>query len=239
MSTIKKVVLVLVILLLLTACGSKAEEEITSTADPVVGESGEKPQGEGETEGSRQLFRENLANSQLPPATQLAVGTMLLDSTDLAVETEQAQILIPYWKLYKNLLESDATAQEELEAMISEIKGVMTSDQLSYITELDLVQEDLLTLMSDLGINQGLRPDGEEDGEGFNRPEGMEGIRPGGGEGRGQGGFEGMNLDPELMATMEARREEMGEGGLMGANRMQIPVIEALIDLLEGKLELE
>ena len=239
MSTIKKIVLVLIILIVLTACGSMAEEQTSSTTDSAVEESSEELQGEGETEESRQLFRGNLADNQLPPATQLAVGIMLLDSTDLAVETEQVQILIPYWKLYKNLLESDATAQEELKAMIGEIEGVMTPDQLSYITELDLVQEDLMTLMSDLGINQGLRPDGEEDGEGFTRPEGMEGMQPGGGAGRGQGGFEGMDMNPELMATMEARREEMGGGGFMGANRMQVPLIEALIELLEGKLELE
>lgn len=231
MSTIKKVVVTLLIILVLTACGSNADEQSAPNTDPGVVEDS---QGEQTTEGSRQSFRENLVNSELPPVTQLAVGTILLDNTDIAVDNEQAQILIPYWKLYLNLLESDATAREELDAMISEIQGVMTTQQLSYITDLGLVQEDLMTLMSDLGIEEGFRTDGE-DGEGFTRPEGMDGLRPGGGEGRGPGGGEG--LDPELMATMEARREEMGGAGLMGATRMQIPVIEALIEMLEGMFE--
>jgi hypothetical protein len=34
---------------------------------------------------------------------------------------------------------------------------------------------------------------------------------------------------------MEARREEMGGAGGFGANRMIEPLIEALVELLEGK----
>ncbi len=232
MSNIKKAGLLLVVLLLLAACGSKPEDQSSISPDSSEVGSGDDPQGDQTAVGDRQLFRETLAESELPPATQLAVGTIILDDTELAIGHDQAEILIPYWKLYLNLLESDATAPEELEAMINEIEGVMTSEQLSYIIDLELIQEDLMTLMSDLGINQGLRLDGEEGGDGFTRPDGLDGTRPGGGQGRGQGG--GVDLDPELMATMEARREEMGGGP--GANRWQVPVIEALIELLEGKI---
>lgn len=232
MSMLKKAGLLLIVVLLLVACGSNSVDQSSSVANSPEVESSEDPQGEQTAEGERQLLRENLANSDLPLATQLAAGTYLMDSTEHSVDPDQAELLIPYWKLYLSLLESDATAPEELDAMINEIQGVMTSEQLSYIADLTLVQEDLMTLMSDLGINQGLRLDGEEGGEGFTRPEGMQ---LGGGEGRGQGGAEGM--DPEVMATMQARREEIGRGGGMAANRMQTPMIEALIELLEGKVE--
>ena len=230
MANIKKVVLVLLVLVVLTACGAKPDEQ-SSTTDL----SGEGGQGEVESEGDRGLFRQDPAEGELPLATQLAVGLILLENTEYRVDQDQAEVLIPYWKLYLNLLENDATAAEELEAIVNEIQDVLTTDQASHITDLALVQEDLMALMSEFGLNAGLRQDGDGAGTGFSPPEGMEGTRPGGGEGRGQGSLEGM--DPELMATMQARREEMGGAGVGGVNRMQIPIIEALIELLEGKLE--
>jgi len=42
-------------------------------------------------------------------------------------------------------------------------------------------------------------------------------------------------LVPELVATMQARREEEGGGGFFGTNRMIVPLIEQLITLIEEK----
>lgn len=233
MTTRKKIGLIILMMLVLVACGANPEEQSTDTGDSAAVENGEELQGEQIAPGSRQSFRENVGNDELSPALLLAAGTILLDSTEIAVDPDQAEILIPYWKLYVNLLESDTTAPEELGAMVNEIQDVMTTEQMTYIVDLALVQEDVIPLMNELGIDMSLRTDGEEGGIGRNRPEGLpEGTRPGGGAGGGIGSVDG--LDPELLATMEARREEMGEIGGMGVSRMQIPVIEALIELLEG-----
>ena len=67
------------------------------------------------------------------------------------------------------------------------------------------------------------------------RPDGMpSGTGPGGGQ--GPGSVEGM--DPETIATMEARRAEMeAEGGFnRQSSRFIVPLINALIELLEGKI---
>jgi len=150
----------------------------------------------------------------------------MLEETDLALDAEMATTLIPYWKLYTTLTESDSTALEELDALVNEIEGLMTTDQINYIVGLELTQESMLTIIEELGIMEDLRT-GEGDGTGANRPEGMpEGTRPGGGQGRS--GAEG--VDPELMATMQASRAE--EGGA-GTNRMIKPLIVQLISQLE------
>ena len=235
MSIAKKAGLLLIVLILLTACGTKSGDQSTESADSVETESAENSQDKLTGE-NREEFRENLENRELSPAFQLAVGTLLLEDTELALGLEQVETLIPFWKLYVNLLESDTTAPEELEAIVNEIQAMMTTEQMTYIVDLELVQEDVVPLMNELGIDVSLRADGEEGGIGRNRPEGLpEGVRPGGGAGGGIGAVDG--LDPELLATMEARREEMGGIGEMGANRLQMPVIEALIELLEGKIE--
>ena len=53
---------------------------------------------------------------------------------------------------------------------------------------------------------------------------------PGGGPG---GGFGGEGLDPEQIATAQARRAEGGGAGF--GNRMVTPLVEAVIELLESK----
>lgn len=209
MNWMKKIGLLFVVVMLLTACG---------TADKVV--------DEVDTIGEQRAELQGDYENALSPALQLVVGTLMLEETDLALDAEMATTLIPYWKLYTTLTESDSTALEELDALVNEIEGLMTIDQINYIVGLELTQESMLTIIEELGIMEDLRT-GEGDGTGANRPEGMpEGTRPGGGQGRS--GAEG--VDPELMATMQASRAE--EGGA-GTNRMIKPLIVQLISQLE------
>ena len=221
----KKPGVLIIVVMLLSACGSK-----TTEIDGV-----EKIEGQaGNLEADREQLRADFADDALSPALQLVVGTLILEETDLVVDAELAATLLPYWKLYSTLLGSDSTAPEELTGLINEIQGLMTDEQINYIVGLELTQESMGTLIDELGIMVNLRPEGSSagDGSGTNRPEGMpEGTRPGGGQGGGPGGADGM--DPELMATMQARRAE--EGGALGTNRMIRPLIEQLISLLEGK----
>ena len=248
MIKMKMIGLIILVTLLISACGSDATQvgEIDPAAESASGEVVESS-GNSETEEesqsplekSREELRADFAESALPPASQLVLGTLMLEDTEYAVDSELAVYLTPYWKLYKSLLESDTTAQEELDALINEVQEVMDADQVNYIASLELTQEDLMTYMNELGIMENMLPEGEADGEGqgFTRPDGMpEGMQPGGGPGRGQGGgTEGM--DPEMMATMQAEREAKGGAGGMGANRMMVPLIDTLVELLEGKMD--
>lgn len=205
MNWMKKLGLLFVVVMLLTACG---------TADTVVDTTGEQ----------RTELRGDYENA-LSPALQLVVGTLMLEETDLALDTEMATTLIPYWKLYISLTESDSTAPEEFNALINDIEGLMTTDQINYIVGLELTQESMFTIIDELGVTEEMRSEGLGDGTGANRPEG---AVPGGGGGQGRSGAEG--VDPALMATMQASRAE--EGGAR-TNRLIKPLIIKLISQLE------
>jgi hypothetical protein len=184
---------------------------------------------------------------EYPPQLQLSMGTFLLEDTDLSVTPEQAAELLPLWKAVRSLSESDTAAQAEIDALYNQIEETMTAEQLEAIRAMDPSQEDIAALMEKLGLEYTITPQGfdpeniPEDFDPENRPEGFEpgnmpgggfiGPGAGGGQGPGAGMFSG-DVDPETLATMEARREEMG-GGFR--NRMNLILVEPLIELLEER----
>ncbi len=217
-------ILLMVVFLLLSACSSNSSDLTDSGLSPDTGQS------EDGLNADKVELTDDYAEDALSIAQQLTLGSLLLEETDLAVDPELASDLIPYWKLYRSLLGSDTTAPEELDSLLKEIQEIMTAEQVNYIANLQLNQETMMTLVNEMGIID-LRQDGTgEGGTGFNRPEGMpEGMRPGGGQGGGDS-----TVDPELMATMQAERE--AAGGVRQSNRMTIPLVDALISLLEEKI---
>ncbi len=220
-----KLIPILILVMLLVACGSSATE--TSEASSGFGS------------GARGY----------PPQMQLSMGTFLLEDTDLAVTPEQAAELLPLWKAVLSLSESDTAAQAEIDALYDQIEETMTSEQMQAIAEMNPTQEDIASLMDSLGLDNvdaaggfqgGNLPDGFDPDnlpEGFgpgNFPEGGQ-MGPGAGQGQGQGlgrGMFGGDLDPETLATMEARREEMG-GSFR--NRANLFLVEPLIEMLEER----
>ena len=130
--------LLIIVMLFLGACGSRSAE------DDVVNDSG----GAAQTSDTTWMeLSADFADNALDPAMQLVVGTFMLEDLDLVVDVDLAATLVPYWKLFKTLLESDTTAQEEVDGLILEIQEVMTPDQVNYIVGLELTQEDLKTLI--------------------------------------------------------------------------------------------
>ena len=214
-------ILLMVVFLLLSACSSNSSELTDNGLSPDTGQSEEG------LDGGRVELTEDYADDALSVRMQLLVGSLLLENTDLSVDSVMAEELLPYWKMYKVLAESDTKAQEEMDAVIGQIQDTMTADQLSYIVDLQITQETMLTLVSDLGINEKFISEGMKEGAGtgVDRPEG---FVPGSGRGGGQDG----NIDPELMATKQAAREDAGDGMM---SRLTIPLVDELISLLEEK----
>lgn len=226
MSFKKRLGMLIVVMLLLTACGSNTAvvDEIDNSTQV------EEGQSETSVEAGRMELTADYAEDALSVAQQLTLGSLLLEETDLAVDAEQAPDLLPYWKLYKSLLESDTTAPEELDSLLKEIQEIMTAEQVKYIANLQLNQETMMTLVNEMGIIDLRREGTGGGGTGLNLPEGLpEGVWPGGRQGGGDG-----TMDPELIATKQAEREAAG-GGVRQSNRLTIPLVEALISLLEEK----
>jgi len=182
----------------------------------------------------------NGTDLEMPLSTKLAVGTLKLEETDLAVSSDQASELLPLWQVLRSLTESDVAAQEEIDSIIEQIQETMTSGQLQAIEAMGLTNESIFATMQELGLVQQQvnasgtpQPGGDFPGGGGGFPGGGPSGGPGGGGGPGgEFGGDGTQLSPEQIATAQARRAENG-GGI--GNRFLTPLTEAIITLLESK----
>ena len=173
----------------------------------------------------------------LPIQTQLTVGTLKLEETSLAVDSEQAAELLTLWQAIRSLSSSDITAEGEIEAIVNQILETMSSEQVNAIAAMELTQEGIFELTQEFGIARGgdLTTEGDPRGS---APDGAfpgSGGGPGGGLGGGPGGggfgeFEG-ELDPEQIATLQAERAEKQSSG----DRFSMFLINPLIQMLEER----
>ncbi len=167
--------------------------------------------------------------------TQLTLGILKLEETDLAVDTEQAAELLTLWQAIRSLSSSDITAEGEIEAIVTQILDTMSPEQLKAIAAMELTQEGIFELTQELGIARG----GDLTGEGDPRSSAPDGMVPGsgGGPGGGMGGgrfSEGegsLDLDPEQIATLQAERAEKQSSG----DRFSMFLINPLIQMLEER----
>jgi hypothetical protein len=146
----------------------------------------------------------------LSASDQLMLGTLLLEDTEHAVTPEQARTLLPLWQA---LQAGGVTAQAEVNAVLKQIEGEMTHEQLQAIAAMQLTQEDMRTWMEEQGLGTqggfpGARGDlTEEEREALRATAQAGGGMPGGGEGMPPGGGE---MPPE-MATRQAEMANMSE----------------------------
>ncbi|MCJ7701394.1 MAG: hypothetical protein MUO62_07420 [Anaerolineales bacterium] len=209
--------IMLLLVFILAACASSAEE-----ADPSSGET---------------TVRET------PLELQLMLGSVMLDETAYAIDSQQAAELLPLWKVLSNLTGSDTAAQAEVDAVIASIQDTMTPEQMAEIEAMALTNADMSEVSEKLGIEIGgggrfgemtpemqatieaMRESGERPPEGFG-PGG--GMGQGGGQGPG-GGDTG--ISPEMRETAMAERgSNLGRG--FGINTQ---LLEAIIAFLEAK----
>ena len=167
--------------------------------------------------------------------TQLTLGTLKLEETDLAVDSAQATELLTLWQAIRSLSSSDITAEGEIEAIVNQILDTMSPEQLEAIAGMELTQEGIFELTQELGIARG----GDLTTEGDPRGTAPEGIIPGSGPGGGMGGGPGGggigelggDLDPEQIATLQAERAEKQSLG----DRSTMFLINPLIQMLEER----
>lgn len=193
-------------------------------------------------------FNENYENA-LPELTQLMIGTLKLEETDNAVDAALAAELLPLWKAYRTLGQSDTASEIETDALFEQILETMSGEQLNAIAAMELTGQDMASVMQAQGLGGGaqgrfgdMSPEqiatmqaqraagGGQRGGGGGFPGGggpPGGGFPGGGMGGGMGG--GQSPNPEQIATLRAQRG--GTGGFA----MQGPLFDALVKFLESK----
>ncbi len=201
--------------------------------------------------------------SALPLVSQLAVGTLKLEDTELAVTPEQAAELLPLWQAYQSLSASDTAATVEIEALVAQIQETMTAEQTQSIEAMQLTNQQMMELMQTLGIGGGGGGFAEaqatpgfretlEAGGGFPRdgsggPGGGQGGFPGGGEGGfpggggvpPDGGFvpgDGSGAGGFIQGTPDASAMATRQAGFGGrASGVNSMLLNALIQMLETR----
>lgn len=173
--------------------------------------------------------------------SQLAVGTLQLEETDLAVDAVLAGEILPLWQALQSLSNSGTAAAAELTAVLNQIQSTMKPEQISAIAEMQLTQESMAALIEDgtLALGRGGLGGDAAGGDGeFAPPPGGFGGGPGGGQGGGipgggLGGGRG-DLSEDDLATRQAARESGDFGGFQ--NRA---LTGAVIRLLAEKTGVE
>ncbi len=175
---------------------------------------------------------------------KLAFGVLKLEQTDFAITQEQAKTLLPLWKALNTLSQSDATAPQELDALLKQIRSSLTAEQQTAMesmtfnmSELDAIAQQLgLTLMAGGGnmsaearaTRQAAVASGEFPGAGM-----------GGGMGGGAGGgIPGGEIQMPNQATQEAFRAAagaaFGSGNSLGISQN---LLQLVISFLEKRAQ--
>ncbi len=139
---------------------------------------------------------------------QLALGTLRLQETDWPVTDAQSADLLLLWQALRGTMDSGASAQAEIDALLAQIESTMSAEQLSAIGAMRLTQADMQAWAQSNGLN----------------------MAQGSGLGAGQRGS-GRDLSEDERATRQAERDGSGSAG-SGTSRA---LIDAVITLLESR----
>ena len=227
--------LIIMSLFVLTACGTSVQADIDQAVEQV------SEAVELQATPDPNLERE------MPQSLQLALGIFALEDTSHPIAPEQAAELLTLWKAARSLNQSETVAAEELQAVVRQIRDIMTPEQLELVISMDLSFEDMGPIADELGIDFGMTgrlgemtPEMQatmqatmqamrESGQ---APEGGFGGGPGGG-GSGGGGFGGeTGLSPEQRATAIAERDGSRQIGL----GVPVQLLDAIIEFLSTKV---
>jgi hypothetical protein len=105
---------------------------------------------------SEEVTSTTSTNSSISTATKLALGTLKLEGTTIAVTSDEASELLPLWQAYQSLSNSDTGSQVESDALVNQIQAMMTAEQVMAVDELRLTDQSLTELLQSLGESSNL-----------------------------------------------------------------------------------
>jgi hypothetical protein len=170
-------------------------------------------------------------NNDLPIATQLAVGTLKLEESGQDVTAEQAEELVLYWQVYKELSQSEIAAQAEMDGLVVQIQETMTDVQMQAITDMALTQQDVIAAMQGMTV---VSSDSSEST--VNVPSGgdMPAAGPPDGSVPPDGGL-AMDVSGAAPDMDQVQSSQSG-AGLSGVTEAPSTLIDALIEALQEKI---
>ena len=187
----------------------------------------------------------NQGSSALPQALQLLLGTMKLEETSIPVDAEQAASLLPLWKAFRSLGQSDTTATEEMTALVAQIQGTLTAEQQQAIQELGLSMQDMAAVGQELGIeigfargtapDAGARATAQASGQSNQAP--PAGFDGGGGGFPGDGGGPGGPPGASAGTFGQSQGSASNPGAGASIQGVNSDLLDAFIQFLESKLQ--
>ena len=138
----------------------------------------------------------------LSARNQLALGMLQLEGAGNAITVDQAKTLLTLWQALRATTQSGASAQAEVSALLGQIEGAFTAEQLAAIKALKLTQTVFQQWAAANGITMG-----------------SGGGQPGGGQG----------LSPEARATRQAAEGRTGSTG-SGASTAVVTAVIAYLE---------
>ncbi len=223
----------LILVLAMAGCGSRSDQNLNETQASNTNEGGGSP-----------LVLVSKSGDDLSLQGKLALGTLKLEGTELAIDEAQATELLPLWQALNTLTNSDTTATAELNAVVNQIQETMSAAQIKALNEMELTSEGLTAMIEsgDLGFGPGGLRGGQRNsdtgegvprgfGGGFGGPPPIEGGSPGGGQLRGFGPGGGFG---ELSEEDRATRQAQFEGGGTEGFQEQM-LMRAVVGLLQTK----
>ena len=169
---------------------------------------------------------------------QLLVGTIRLETTNLAVSPDQASQLLPLWETMQSLAASGTAATEEFQAVVDQIKSSMSTQQISSITAMKLTQQDLATAITEHGAASSASTSTATISASPAQ------FQPGGAAGAPAGGDAGGGNPPTDFSSTGAGSAGMAQGTSTQAvtsqssnlsNQISPALINALVELLRKK----
>ena len=143
----KMVVTIIIMALLLSACGTASTSNVSASTTKTKSFAGQ---------------------------AELIVGILKLEGTDQAVTTKQASELLPLWEMMKVLANSDTSAQVEIDATFREVNETLAPSQLQAIKAMKLTAQDVSAF--EQGINttaqSSTKISGSTSNGGFGGPDG-------------------------------------------------------------------
>jgi hypothetical protein len=182
------------------------------------------------------------ASTELSQEGQLLVGTFKLESTNLAVSSDQADQLLPLWETLQSLETSGTAASQEIDAVVSQIKSTMSAEQISSIAAMNLTQQDLATAFVDAGASGTTSSSANTTGAGSTQLQADTGAPGAGDQGGGNppadmGGSMPASVDAQVTGMTQSGSSQTVTSQSSGTTYQVSPaLINALVEMLKKKI---
>jgi hypothetical protein len=196
-----------ILALLLAACGSTTPTpngQLPIQSEPAAAQ---QAPADSATPITQSVALDTSYENTLTQRLLLAFGTLKLAETNNAVTHGQAAEMVLLWQALQTMSQSGNSAVAETEALLDQIEGSFSPEQITAINALKLSQTDLQTWATENNVTLGT--------------------------GSGEGGMgQGQGLSPDARATRQAANGKTGS--VQGESGLSAVITTSVITYLQG-----